>query len=382
MAVTVIQGSRATAASYGVNADKRVEEIKDEIFLLEPSAAPLVLLTNKARREEVQNPEFKWLEQESIPFTDRVNNGSGHTAGDLTIDVDNGAYFQPNMTVLVQRTGEVMFVSSVSSNELTVTRSWGGTAAAALLDNDQLTILGSTALEGTTSETAWGSKSVTKNNYTEIVRDPFQVTRTVMVSDLYGGADLDVMAKVRGIEHAQAIELKILFGEKNEDTSGNTPRRSTGGVEELISSYSDDYGGAFSLEELNSSAENMFRYGSNTKMLFAGKSAISSISTAAAGLLELVPADKTFGIAINRLLTPHGVFNVVKHDLFEGDTHAKMGLVVDIDNLGYAFLRDSDTKLRMNIQANDSDTRKDEYLTEMGLFRAHERTHGKISNMA
>ena len=56
MSVSVVQGSRSTAGSYAVNQDKRVIEIKDEIFLLEPSANPLTLLTNRARREEVQNP--------------------------------------------------------------------------------------------------------------------------------------------------------------------------------------------------------------------------------------------------------------------------------------------------------------------------------------
>jgi hypothetical protein len=36
----------------------------------------------------------------------------------------------------------------------------------------------------------------------------------------------------------------------------------------------------------------------------------------------------------------------------------------------------------MNIQANDADVRKDEYLTEFGVFRAQERTHGKITGLA
>lgn len=381
MAVTVIKGSRATAATFGINADKRVVEMKDEIFLLEPDAAPLTLLTNKSRREEVQNPEFKWLEQELIPTVDQFNGAVANTAS-TTATVDNGAYVQPNMTIRNQRTGEVFLVTGVSGNVLTFTRSWGGTAAAAIADNDYFTILGGTALEGTTAETAWGSKSVTNSNYTEIVRNPFEVTETTRVSDLYGGADLDVMAKVRGIEHAKFIELKLLFGEKAEVTSGSTPRRSTGGLHEIITTNVDDYGGVFSLEELFASAESMFRYGSMTKLLLGAPAVISALSLSAAGRLQTVPSDKTFGIAIDRLLTPHGTFNVVKHNLFEGNQYAKLAMVVDLDNVGYAYLRDRDTKLRMNIQANDSDTRKDEYLTEMGFFRAQERTHGKINNAA
>jgi len=380
MAVTVLDGARYTAGSAPINADKRVVDMRDKIFLLDPSASPLTLLTNKAKREEVFNPEFKWLEQALIPTIDRINGGN-LTAGATSLTVDNGAYFRANMTVRVQRTGEVMRVTGVSSNTLTVSRSWGGTAAAALLDNDQLTILGGMAQEGASSETSWGSKSVTKSNYTEIVRNPFEVTGTAAASELYGGNDLDVMQKIRGIEHAKFIELKLLFGEKNEDTSG-AAIRSTGGIHEVISTNSDDFGGAFSLEELFTSAENGFRYGSGTKVLFAGAPAVSAISSAAAGRLEMVPSDKSFGIAIDRLLTPHGTFLVTKHHLFEGDEYKNLGIYIDLDNVGYAYLRGRDTKLMQNIQTPGADVRKDEWFTECGFFRAQEETHGIIDNMA
>ncbi|MHA2067377.1 MAG: SU10 major capsid protein, partial [Candidatus Thorarchaeota archaeon] len=343
MAVTVIAGqrvSKTTTSATGINQDKRVVEMKDKIFLLEPSAAPLTLLTNKARREEVSNPEFKWLEQEHVPHKDAVNASAGYTAGDTAITVDNGAYFRANMLVQVQRTHEVMKVLSVLGNKLvTVTRSWGGTAAAALVDNDALSILGPIAEEGASPETSWSSQSVTQSNYTEIVRNPFQATGTVMASELYGGADFDVIQKLRGIEHAKYIELKLLFGEKAEVTTGTGPERSTGGILEVISTNADDYGGAFSLEELFTSAETFLRYGSNSKMLFCGAAVVSAISLAGAGRLEMVPSDQAFGIAIDRLITPHGNFMVVKHHLFDGASHQNLAIMVDLDNVGYAFLR-------------------------------------------
>jgi len=382
MAVTVVSGSRpsAGASTAQINQDKRIVDMRDKIFLLEPSASPLTLLTNKAMRKSVSNPEFKWLEQAHIPAIDRINGGN-LLSSSTSLTVDNGAYFRAEMTVKVQRTGEVMRVTGVSSNTLTVSRSWGGTAAAALVDNDSLTILGSMAQAGASSQTSWGSKSVTKSNYTEIVRNPFEVTGTNDASSLYGGNDLEVMKTLRGIEHAKAIELKLLFGEKAEETTGHAIR-STGGIYEVISTNSDDFGGAFSLEELFTSAETMFRYGSDTKVLFCGAAAVSAISSAAAGRLEMVPSDKAFGININRLMTPHGDFLVVKHHLFEGDTYKNLGIVVDLDNIGYSYLNDRDTKLMQNIQTPGADVKKYEWFTEMGFFRAQEETHGLITSMA
>jgi len=382
MAVTVVSGSRPSAGASGaqINQDKRIVDMRDKIFLLDPSASPLTLLTNKAMRREVYNPEFKWIEQALIPTIDRINAGN-LTAGATSLTVDNGAYFRAEMTVRVQRTGEILRVTGVSSNTLTVSRSWGGTAAAALLDNDQLTILGGMAQEGASSQTSWGSQSVTKSNYTEIVRNPFEVTGTNDASSLYGGNDLEVMKNLRGIEHAKFIELKLLFGEKAEETTGHAIR-STGGIHELISTNSDDYGGAFSLEELFTSAEAMFRYGSSSKVLFCGAAGVSAISSAAAGRLQMVPSDKAFGINIDRLRTPHGDFLVVKHHLFEGDTYKNMGIVVDIDNVGYSYLSGRDTKLMQNIQTPGADVKKYEWFTEMGFFRAQEETHGLITSIS
>lgn len=96
----------------------------------------------------------------------------------------------------------------------------------------------------------------------------------------------------------------------------------------------------------------------------------------------MVPKDQTFGLDINRLLTPHGSLMVIKHNLFEGDTYGKRAYAVDLDNVGYRFLRGRDTKLMTNIQANDKDSRKDEYISEVGLVRRLEKTHGRIKNAA
>jgi hypothetical protein len=353
----------------------------DEIFLLEPSKAPLTLLTSKINKKAVANPQFKWLEDELIPSVDRINAGTlTSTATEIT--VDNASYFRVNSILRVQRTGEVMRVSAVGGTTLTVARSWGGTAAAALLDNDSIQILGGAAAEGATSEDSKTTKSVTKDNYTEIVRSPFEFTNTELASDLYGQDDLAYQQMKVGIEHAVDIEKKIWFGEKAEDSSIAAARRSTGGFDEVISTNSSDFGGVFNMVTFFSFAEDVFRYGSESKVLFAAPSVVSNISLEGIKYLEMVPSDETFGLSVQRLLTPHGVLMIVKHNLFEGDTYGKRAYVVDLDNVGYRFLKGRDTKLKTNIQANDKDARKDEYLTEMGLVRRLEKTHGRIVNGA
>ncbi len=371
---TIIAGDVATAATLGVNADQIVTSMRDVIFMLEPSKTPLTLLANEVTSTTEDNPKVEWLEDERTPEVDRINGGT-LTAGGTTWTVDNGNYFTVNCTVRVQRTGEVVLVTAISTNDLTVARSWGGTAAAAILDNDSLTIMGGTAKEGADIETSRATKTASKFNYTEIIRDPFGVTRTAMGTKMYGGNPLSHLQKARGIEHAIKMELKAWFQERGIDTSGDEPRRSMGGIDEVISTTRKNFGGHLTLVEIFDWAEDYFRYGSDTKMLWLAPGPTSNVSLMAAGRMNTVPTTETFGMHIKELLTPHGRWLLGKHNLFTGDTYGTRGYSIDLANIGWAWFVDAQSVLSTNLQVGGSDTRKDEYLSEATLFRMQEKTH-------
>lgn len=381
---TIIGSARANVAKGAILADSKVIQMDDEIFWLDSEKAPLALLTSKVSKKAVMAPDFKWMEDERIPTVDRVNKVGGYAAGSLSIQVDNAAYFHVPGLAKVQRTGEVLYVSTVSGSTLTVTRSVGGTAAAALLDNDSITILGPIAAEGATSQNSKTTQKVVKTNTTEIIRSPFEFTNTELATELYGPDDLAYQQKKVGVEHAIDIENKLWFGEQAMlfNTTTQSVVRATGGVDEIISTNDADFGGIFNMVTFFDFAEDVFRYGSGKKVMFAAPSVVSNISLEGIKYLELVPSDDSFGLAVKRLITPHGDLMVIKHNLFEGDTYGKRAYVVDMENLGYRFLRGRDTKLFTNIQANDKDGRKDEYRTDMGLVRRLEKTHGRIKNAA
>jgi hypothetical protein len=295
------------------------------------------------------------------------------------IVVDNGAYFQADDIVICQRTGETMKVTSVSSNTVTLSRSWGTVDVATLNDNEQLTILGSARAEFATANTSVATKLTTLYNLTQTFRDPFSVSRRLLKSELYGGNILAYLHRARMIEHAKDIEISFLFGEQG-DSNGQS---STGGINEFISTNSTNFGGAIgSLEEVFSAAEGDFRYGSNSKVMLAGFPVVSNISLLAEQSLRTVPPAKTYGIDVRELVTPFGRYMIVPHKLMEGDTFKKQALIADLSNLGYRYVKDSDTQLRTNIQAPDADGRKDEILSDVGLFRVLEETHAKWTNAA
>lgn len=197
---------------------------------------------------------------------------------------------------------------------------------------------------------------------------------------MYGGPDLSVTQMLAGIKHAVDIENAALWGEAAEVTSGNTPRRSSDGLNAVISTNSRNFGGGLSLVSLFDFMEEVNRYSDGTKLFLAGGSVISNVSLLAETSLRSVSKDDAFGLDIKRLMTPHGDLNIKKHNKMEGNENGRTFFIVDTDNIGYRYLRD--TFMRTNIQANDADSREDEFLTEAGFMISQERTHGVGTNAA
>lgn len=380
----IISGQRPSAhetASSAVLGARRVVDMHSDIMLYDPEAAPLSLLAAAVNKESVGNPKFDVLEDELIPHLDRVS--GAFTAGDTAIDVDNGAYFPVNSMIKFQRTGEVGLVTAVTSNTLTVTRSYGGTAAAALVDDDQIVSLGGAAQEGAASETAKSTQVVNGYNYTQIFRWPFDITGTLMASNLYGGPDMPYQQKKAGIEYAKRLDLSGFFGERSSaEAPSGAARRTSGGLLEFISTNSEDLGGGFSLQTFMELANTFFRHGSKSKVMFASRGLVTNIAIEAIQFIQTERSDDTLGLEINSLKTPHGMLKIISHDLLEGDEYGGYGFIVDLDHFGMRFLKGRDTKLNTNIQAPDVDGRKDEFLGEIGWWRSLEKTHGLLSNGA
>ncbi|MDK2821846.1 MAG: hypothetical protein PWP31_1811 [Clostridia bacterium] len=149
-----------------IKSDNRlVIDMSNDIALLDPSAAPFTALTKRISKLTANNPEFSWLERELEARWDAVNQAN-ETAVGTSVVVDNGSYFRVGMLVKVPRTGEVMLVTAVSTNTLTVVRGYGETTAALLVDNDPLLIIGNANEEGAGAPEDMGGAPNKVFNYT------------------------------------------------------------------------------------------------------------------------------------------------------------------------------------------------------------------------
>jgi hypothetical protein len=374
-----ITGVRGTG---NIPANQIKVEVAPELALLDVNRYPLVALLSNAgkdpftkegvavKKKLTHNPKFTWWEDKYGEVWDAINCGAGYAAGITDWVVDNAAYFTKYDVVKVPRTGETVLVTAINTgtNTLTVTRSIGSVAAEALVDDDPLLIIGSAAEEGSRSREVNTTQAVENYNHCQIFKTTIGATETLKQTDLYTGADIETQRKKKGIEHMVSIERGFLFGERAIDTSGSHPRRYTGGVLERINTnIQDESASTLTEAEFEAFLEMLFAHGSTSKYLFASAKVLSAINLWARGKLQMLPSDKTYGINITRYLSAHGELLVIKHPLLEGAIYGGMAVGLDVETLGYRFLRNRDTFLKTNVQDNDEDAEKDQYISEVGL---------------
>ncbi len=384
---TIRTNARATAASQGILQVRRIIDMANRILLLEPNAAPLTVFLSHLDKSSVTNPEFKVQKDVLQPIVDAINNSGGYSASATTFVVDNVAYFQVGHMILFPRTDEVSRVTSVSSTDvtITVTRDYASASKnVAINDNEPILILADSNAEGADVGAGKSTVMTSDTNFTQIFRTPFEITGTLMASDLYGGPDFPYQAKKHGIQHLRKLNLSAYFGQKDQAVGGGTPVRVTGGIDEHITTNETDVGGNLTMLELVSFIRPIFRYGeSSTRMMFISREVADAVSLLALPRVEAVPDTKTFGIALDSWKSPHGRLNFVVENLLSETAHIKeRGYAVDLTQFGYRWLQGRDTVLKTNVQAPGVDGRKDEYITEAGFQRGQEKSSGRLKGVS
>lgn len=364
--------------------DQRRIDMADRISLLEPDLQPLAVFSRRIPKKAAVSPQFSWLEDEGAPRFDQAN--GGETSGSTTIDVDHGSYFAEHYICQVTRTGENFRVTGVTTNALTVVRGVGSTAAT-INDNDEILIIGVAQPEYDTSRPARSSNPSKVENFTQIFREPFEASGTLLASGfVHNPTDWRHQARKAGIEHGKDIEYAMLHGRKSVDTSGSHPRRTTGGALSFIVTNQTDAGGQLTEVEFNAAMRQQSRYsGRKSKLGLASGLAVSVLNGYPLGRLQFRQDDSTYGINIANFVTPFGNLNLVVHWLLEGQKYGGYLVILDMDEVRYRYLssedENRDTSVLTNRQETDRDGRKHEYLTECGLEFGQEKKHGVITGI-
>lgn len=379
--------------------------------------APLVALTSVMKKKVTDDPQYQWWERELsdvrlsldtaihtptlAPGTTTITfaaNPFGHGGvdqvkpGDLlrSEHEESGNY-------------EIMRVLTVTpgANQVTVTRGFAGTTAftyTVASESVNFHIMGSVYEEGADTPESIRYRPVKKYNYTQIFRDSLKATRTAMHTRLRTVDEVRDAKQQALLYHSIRMEYAFWFGARSEAIgAGGEPERTTGGIiqtirNEAAANVLNQAGAAMSLAEFEDMALEAFRWGSQEKMGFCGNRALLAIQRLVRknASLEITPAVKEFGMDVRRLFTPYGTLVLKTHPLFNQITSTVASsywsldswlVILDMANLTYRPLKNSDTQYLPDRQNNGRDALTSEYLTEAGLEVAHAKTHFVVKGL-
>lgn len=344
-------------------------------------------------KRQVENAQFEIFSDTVQDNATAINNAAGYSSNATSLVVDDGTMFVANDTLFVPRTGEYMVVSAVSTNTLTVTRAWGSTGVA-LLDNDNVVRVSSAYPVNAVSGTAKSTQVARDYNYTQIFRTPVAIGRTDRDSRLNyaNGSDLERLKMEAAVEHLRAQERAFWYGRRNEaaavDSSG-ARQRTTGGVFQFVTTNVMDIsgaGGTLTQGVMDAFAEQVFQYGSTTKYAFCSPRVLSKINGLTTNLIRMEAGQDMYGLNLFKYITSHGELMLVRTPHF-GDTgfantYGGSMVVLDPQQIKYAYLKNAENEFRSDIQENDRDGVKAEWLAECGLHLANEKAHGILQGVA
>jgi hypothetical protein len=223
--------------SAGASLPEIAEDVSDIITLVSPFETPLLDHLGDPQREATSTIH-EWLEDALLPNSDAVDDASLSNPTTLTeFTVEHGDRFQAGDQIRLAGKGEIMLVTAVNGNDLTVTRGYGGTTAAAVADNDIVEIIGNAALEGDDAPAARFTNRSRKQNYTQIFTAALEVSGSQLAASAIGVDDeLDYQKQERLRELLRDLENCVINGIAPATTQqgSSTVRRSMNGILSLI----------------------------------------------------------------------------------------------------------------------------------------------------
>jgi len=219
--------------SAGTTLPELAEDVSDVIAIISPDETPLLNALGDPLREATST-HHEWLEDELLPNKDAINDSTwSNPASDTDLVVDHGSRFRVGDQIQTEGSGELMLVTAVSTNTLTVVRGYAGTTPENLADNQIINILGNAALEGADKPNARFTNRVRCGNYTQIFTATVEVSGTDMAASQLGLADeLDLQKQERLRELIRDLEGTIINGglPASDPQGSGTVRRTMKGI--------------------------------------------------------------------------------------------------------------------------------------------------------
>jgi len=199
--------------SAGVTLPEIAEDVSDIVGIISPVETFLLDALGDPMRE-AKSTYHEWLEDSLIPNKDTISDSSiSAPTSETSFDVANGSRFRTGDQIQAHGSEELMLVTGVAGNTLTVVRGYAGTTPEAIANTQVIYILGNAALEGDDKPAARFTNRVRCGNYTQIFTAGVEVSGTNIAASHLGIADeMDYQKSERLRELIRDLENTVING--------------------------------------------------------------------------------------------------------------------------------------------------------------------------
>lgn len=372
--------------------NRRVIDMSERISKLQPDEQQFRVMLSQIGSKDAVREIVEWLEREYVQRTSALSASATSAATNLDVTTGEGnTVFRVGHVVRNMETGEGYLVTAVGANAVTVTRSWGGTAAASSTSAGALLIVGNASAQAAGSGTPVFVQAVRQFNYVQDQRDSFWFSDFETAIELYGGREPGVQEADSAVVHGRQIENTLFWGARDFNASASPgPMGSCGGALEYISTNITNTGGATTPAEMDTFFESAFSYGTMNKVLFAAPRVATVLSQMYRDKWQPTSAGNgvKYGAKVNAFInSTYGVSIpvVTKREWVDldktGTNYGTYAFLIDMDNVRLRPLRGLNTKLRSGIQEPSSTALASEFRTCFSLEFAQEKTHGIVKGI-
>lgn len=386
--------------------DERPKNFRELILWRDPNGqAPLTALMSKMRKETTDDPEFSWYEEELRPI--RVNVSVAALAADTALTLDTTEAFAALDLVagdllLVETNSttaysfELLEVASTptAAGSLTVTRGAAGTTAADIAAGTYLLKVGNAFEEGAASPDSSTRNPTKQFNYCQIFKTTYNLTETARHTRTRTGDPLKNDKKRKMFDHSVAMEQAFIFGNRYETVGANgKPKRYTGGLYQFLA---DNYDATTSPtiviwtdpvttdeDAILDGIYDIFDFGhseaGNERLGLCGNVFLNRLNQIAKNSsstrIQYDGQVDIYGMKLQRWVFPQGTIYLRTHPLLNMNSRFTKGcFLINPASIRYRPLTGRDVMFKDNIQNNDEDAMKGQWIGEVGVEWHHLKT--------
>jgi Family of unknown function (DUF5309) len=302
------------AKIYDASLIGKKQSVVDEILLLNGHQTPMLSLLGFG--EAVSQTTHQWFEDEMIADETLVAGAVTNVATSVTV-VD-GSIFRTNDVIKIGE--ELLKVTAVAGNVLTVSRGYASTTAAAIADQAKAEFMFSEGVEGADARAARYKARVGKTNKTQIFDDSIELSGTAQAVTQYGINDLyEYEKQKKQLELALQLEKAVINGISYE----NGQVRQMKGIRQFIQSNVIDVAGALAMDKINDLGQKVyeaggFATGGNYKVVVGAKQKrkLSALDT---NKVQIGRSENQRGEVVDTLINDFGEFEIALNNNLASD---------------------------------------------------------------